>query len=89
MVRESTGKPHAWDMRADWLADDPACSAIMTRSYRDSFEVPAWFYNLPPPDDAVVRDGFHPGEIPVRIRGAGLHHRSERRRVAAVDDARR
>ena len=30
MVRESTGKPHAWDMRADWLADDPVCSAVMT-----------------------------------------------------------
>ncbi|HEX6215799.1 MAG TPA: hypothetical protein VFZ38_13295, partial [Vicinamibacterales bacterium] len=35
MVRDSTGKPHAWDMRADWLADDPVCSAVMTRSYRD------------------------------------------------------
>ena len=49
MVRESTGKPHSWDMRADWLSSDPNCSAVMTRSYRDSFEVPAWFYNLPPP----------------------------------------
>src|SRR5262245_42453199 len=46
MVRESAGKPHAWDIRADWLADDPRCSAIMTGSYRDSFEVPAWFFNL-------------------------------------------
>ena len=71
MVRDSTGKPHAWDVRADWLADDPVCSAIMTRSYHDSFEVPAWFFNLPPPDDAVVRDGFHPGQIPVVIRGSG------------------
>src|SRR5687768_4970529 len=26
MVRDSTGKPHAWDMRADWLAADPVCS---------------------------------------------------------------
>ena len=29
MVRESTGKPHSWDIRADWLADDPVCSAVM------------------------------------------------------------
>jgi hypothetical protein len=72
MVRDSTGKPHAWDLRADWLADDPVCSAIMTRSYHDAFELPAWFYNLPPPGDAVVRDGFHPGEIPVRVRGYGF-----------------
>ncbi len=71
MVRESTGKPHAWDIRADWLADDPRCSAIMTRSYRDSFELPAWFFNLPPPDDAVVRNGFHPGEIPILVGGSG------------------
>ncbi|MBM4437899.1 MAG: hypothetical protein FJ029_11855 [Actinobacteria bacterium] len=71
MVRDSTGKPHAWDMRADWLAPDPQCSAIMTRSYRDTFEVPAWFYNLPPPNDAVVRTGFSPGEIAVRMRGTG------------------
>ena len=71
MVRESTGKPHAWDLRADWLADDPVCSAIMTRGYADSSEVPAWFFNLPPPNDAVVRDGFHPGQIPVVMRGSG------------------
>ena len=71
MVRESTGKPHSWDIRADWLSSDPNCSAVMTRSYRDSLEVPAWFYNLPPPNDAVVRTGFHPGEIPVRIAVSG------------------
>ncbi len=58
MVRDSTGKPHSWDMRADWLADDPACSAIMTRSYRDTSEMPVWFFNLPPPDDAVVARDF-------------------------------
>ena len=66
MVRESTGKPHAWDMRADWLADDPVCSAVMTRSYRDTRELPVWFYNLPPPDDKPHRGGYGFGEIPVR-----------------------
>src|SRR5687767_6349256 len=55
MVRDSTGKPHAWDIRADWRSGDPVCSAMMTRSYRDSFELPAWFFNLPPPDDAPHR----------------------------------
>ena len=71
MVRDSTGRPHSWDIRADWLADDPACSAVMTDSYRDSSEMPVWFFNLPPPDDAVVRTGFHPGEIPIRVGGSG------------------
>ena len=33
-AKDAAGAPHAWDMRADWRAADPACSAIMTRSYR-------------------------------------------------------
>src|SRR5688572_2759576 len=66
MVRESTGKPHAWDMRADWLSDDPVCSAVMTRSYRDTRELPVWFYNLTPPDDKPHRAGYGHGEILVR-----------------------
>jgi hypothetical protein len=66
MVRDSTGKPHAWDPRADWLADDPVCSAIMTRSYRDTRELPVWFYNLPPPGNTPYRGGYGIGEIPVR-----------------------
>jgi hypothetical protein len=67
MVRESTGKPHSWDIRADWLADDPTCSAVMTRSFRDTFALPVWFFNLPPPDDAPHRGGYGAGEIPVRV----------------------
>ncbi len=67
MVRESTGKPHSWDIRADWLADDPVCSAVMSRSYRDTFALPVWFFNLPPPDDAPHRGGYGAGEIPVRV----------------------
>ena len=68
MVRDSTGKPHAWDVRADWRADDPACSAIMTRSYHDTRELPVWFFNLPPPDDAPHRVGYGFGEILVTLR---------------------
>ncbi len=72
MVRDSTGKPHAWDVRADWLSDDPACSAVMARSYYDTREVPVWFYNLPPPDDTPHRGGFGFGEIAVRQSLAGF-----------------
>ena len=71
MERDSTGKPHSWDLRADWLAEDPKCSAIMTRSYEETFALPTWFYNLPPPDDAVVRAGYDPGQIPVRVGAVG------------------
>lgn len=71
MVRDSTGKPHAWDIRADWLADDPVCSAVMTRSYHDTRELPVWFYNLPPPGDTPHRAGYSFGEILVKQRLSG------------------
>jgi hypothetical protein len=51
-ARDAGTATHAWDMRADWRAFEPACSAIMTRPYRDLFEFPAWFFNLPPPSDS-------------------------------------
>jgi hypothetical protein len=51
-AKDAKGAPHAWDLRADWRADDPACSAIMTRSYRTYREFPAWFFNLPPPNES-------------------------------------
>jgi hypothetical protein len=47
-----TGAPHAWDLRADWRAPDPVCSAIMTRGYGELAEFPAWFFNLPPPTES-------------------------------------
>lgn len=51
-VADQTGAPHAWDVRADWRADNPACSAVMTRAYHSLEEFPAWFFNLPPPDES-------------------------------------
>ena len=71
MVRDSTGKPHAWDMRADWLSDDPVCSAVMTRSYHDTRELPVWFYNMTPPGDTPHRGGYGFGEILVKQRLSG------------------
>src|SRR5688572_1798607 len=72
MVRDSTGKPHAWDPRADWLSPDPECSAVMTRAYFDTLQVPAWFFNLPPPDDTPHRGGYGAGEIPVHVGLSGF-----------------
>jgi hypothetical protein len=42
--------PHSWDVRADWLADQPACSAVMRRPYERLGEFPVWFFNLPAAD---------------------------------------
>ena len=47
-----TGAPHAWDLRANWRDADPACSAIMTRPYREFHEFPVWFFNLPPASES-------------------------------------
>ena len=44
--------PHSWDVRADWLSDQPACSAIVRRPYKGLGEFPVWFFNLPPPNES-------------------------------------
>jgi hypothetical protein len=51
-AKDAAGAPHAWDLRADWRGDRPACSAIVTRSYDDIQKFPAWFFNLPPDNDS-------------------------------------
>jgi hypothetical protein len=51
-AKDAAASPHGWDMRADWRSPDPACSAIMTRPYGDLRDFPAWFFNLPPPNDS-------------------------------------
>ena len=48
IVRDSTGRPHSWDVRADWRSPNPQCSAVMTTGYDTFKRFPVWFYNLPP-----------------------------------------
>lgn len=50
IVRDGTGRPHSWDVRADWRALDPKCSAVMTHGWNVFKRFPVWFYNLPPTD---------------------------------------
>ena len=63
--------PHAWDLRADWRVHDPACSAIMTRSYTEFSDFPAWFFNLPPPNDSWPDPVDRPpvATTPMRVHG--------------------
>jgi hypothetical protein len=70
-AKDAKGAPHAWDLRADWRAADPACSAIMTRSYTEFHEFPAWFFNLPPANDSWPAPEDLPPEatIAMRVRG--------------------
>jgi hypothetical protein len=53
--------PHSWDVRADWRAEVPRCSAVMTESYPVLERFPVWFYNLPP---ANYRDPVRAGDRP-------------------------
>jgi hypothetical protein len=71
-AKDATGAPHAWDLRADWRSPDPACSAIMTRPYRNYREFPAWFFNLPPPDESwPLPDDLPPAAV-TGLRVAGF-----------------
>ena len=56
--------PKSWDVRADWLADVPQCSAIMARGYSELERFPAWFYNLPP---ATLIEPARPSDRPPNV----------------------
>ena len=70
-AKDASGAPHAWDMRADWRSPDPTCSAIMTRSYGDLPDFPAWFFNLPPPNDSWPLAADRPPGATVTMRVHG------------------
>jgi hypothetical protein len=59
-VRDQTGLPHSWDVRADWRSPNPRCTGIMTSAYADMLEFPVWFFNLPKENG----DQPDPDEIP-------------------------
>jgi len=77
LAKDAAGAPHTWDVRADWRAADPVCSAVMTRSYHHFGEFPVWFFNLPPPSESwPIAEDRPPGATTgMRIRGF-LHARS-------------
>jgi hypothetical protein len=61
LVRDAQSNvPHSWDVRADWLSPQPACSAVMTRAYTGIGEFPVWFFNLPPVDGGLPVEGDRP-----------------------------
>jgi hypothetical protein len=45
-VAEPSGALRSWDVRADWQAAVPRCTAILTRPLPDSRDFPAWFVNI-------------------------------------------
>jgi hypothetical protein len=63
-IDEPRGVLRSWDVRADWRADAPACTAILDRPYRSLSEFPAWFVN--------ILDQLRPGhrDITMAVTGA-------------------
>lgn len=45
-IVEPTGALRSWDVRADWRAVDPRCTAIVTRPLPSQAMFPAWFLNV-------------------------------------------
>ena len=45
-IDEPRGVLRSWDVRADWRADAPGCTAIVDRPYATWAAFPAWFINF-------------------------------------------
>ena len=70
-IDEPTGLLRSWDLRADWRAIRPRCTAILDRPYRSSTEFPVWFLNIldtirPGRNDLALEIGGH-----VTVQDAG------------------
>ena len=85
-AKDAHGAPHAWDLRADWRAPTPRCSAIMTRSYDDLHQFPAWFFNLPPADDGWPGPLDRPPGATVLMTVAGFLRNAEPGRLDITQD---
>ena len=77
IVRDATGRPHSWDVRADWTSPDPRCSAIMTRAYVHPRDLPAFFLNLSPPDNNPPTPEDRPPLMVFNMRVHGFLHSNE------------
>jgi hypothetical protein len=72
LFRATAYVPHSWDVRADWQAPVPECSAIMRRSYNALEEFPVWFYNLPPVHEGTpAQASDRPPMVRLRMNARG------------------
>jgi len=62
-IDEPRGVLRSWDVRADWRADVPRCTAIIDRAYDDASAFPAWFTN--------VVDFIQPGRRDLTMKVSG------------------
>jgi hypothetical protein len=71
IVRDQTGKPHSWDVRADWRSPDPQCSAVMTEAWTTFKRFPVWFFNLAPPDNNLPTPDDRPPYTTLKMTVVG------------------
>ena len=45
-VDEPAGVLRSWDLRTEWTAAVPRCTAVFDRAYHSQLEFPAWYLNL-------------------------------------------
>ena len=73
-IDEPRGVLRSWDVRADWHADAPACTAIVDRPYATWAAFPAWFINftdfLDLPDRVGIRLGESSRRFMLEVTGA-------------------
>lgn len=72
IVRDGTGRPHSWDVRADWRSPDPQCSAVMTTGYDVFKRFPVWFYNMPPTDGNPPTADDRPPYVTLKMTVVGF-----------------
>jgi len=68
-AEEPTGALRSWDVRADWRAAAPLCTAIVDRPYAAQDVFPAWFLNLMS-GTAAGPDGAARTRVRMDVRGA-------------------
>lgn len=71
IVRDQTGRPHSWDVRADWRSPDPACSAVLTTGWTEYKRFPVWFFNLAPAGNALPTPDDRPPYTKLKMTVVG------------------
>lgn len=71
IIRDGTGRPHSWDVRADWQSPDPQCSAVMTSGWDVFKRFPVWFYNMPPTDRNPPTPDDRPPYVALKMTVSG------------------
>ena len=73
-IDEPNGVLRSWDVRADWRAEAPVCTAIVDRPYETWAAFPAWFVNftdfLDQPDRVGVRTADSTRRFTLDVSGA-------------------